>query len=87
MAERIDHMRYLPGMEQIDSDLMERVLGAMDAYDYERYTDGDVRRALARENRTGRRILRRCFPPLPPRTWRRWPSWPGRKPVSISATR
>ncbi len=51
MAERIDHMRYLPGMEQIDSDLMERVLGAMDAYDYERYTDGDVRRALARENR------------------------------------
>ena len=49
---RIDHMTYLPGMEVIESDVMDQVLAAMNAYDYEKYTDSDVLRALAKDNRT-----------------------------------
>ena len=49
---RIDHMTYLPGMEVIESDVMERVITAAEQYDYMKYTETDVRRALAHENRT-----------------------------------
>ncbi len=52
MENRIDHMAYLPGMDVLESDLMERVITAMEAYDYNRYTAADVRCALAHENRT-----------------------------------
>ena len=30
---RIDHMTYLPGMEEIQSDIMEQVVTAMNNYD------------------------------------------------------
>lgn len=43
---RKDPMAYLPGMEQIQSDICERVLSQMDAYDYNRYTEKEVRSAL-----------------------------------------
>lgn len=46
---RTNHMEYMEGMEQISSDIMDRVLGEMKSYDYSRYTDADVRRALAHE--------------------------------------
>ena len=49
---RIDHMTYLPGMEEVHSDIEERVIAAREAYDYERYTEADVKQALARETRT-----------------------------------
>jgi 2-iminoacetate synthase len=52
MKDRIDHMTYLPGMEVLDSDVMDRVLAAVDAYDYTRYTAADVRQALNRDVRT-----------------------------------
>ena len=42
----IDHMTYLPGMEDIGSDVMDQVISAMNAYDYEKYTAKDVRAAL-----------------------------------------
>lgn len=48
---RIDHMTYLPGMEVLESDVADRVIAAMEAYDYDKYTAADVRRALAKENR------------------------------------
>ena len=33
---RIDHMKYLPGMETMEeSDVMEKVITAMNAYDYD----------------------------------------------------
>ncbi len=50
--ERIDHMTYLPGMEVLDSDIGQQVLDRTAAYDYNRYTAEDVRRALRHENRT-----------------------------------
>ena len=49
---RIDHMTYLPGMEAIKSDVMDQVVAAAKAYDYDKYTAADVRRALAHDNRT-----------------------------------
>ncbi len=49
---RIDHMKYLPEMEDIGSELMDQVICEMHAYDYERYTEADVKRALLHEYRT-----------------------------------
>ena len=49
MEERIDHMKYLPGMEVIESDIQQQVISRMNAYDYSRYTETDVKRALAAE--------------------------------------
>ena len=46
--ERIDHMTYLPGMEVLDSGIGQQVLDRTAAYDYNRYTADDVRRALRR---------------------------------------
>lgn len=46
MAEMIDHMKYLPDMEVIDSDMLDRVVSEMDAYDYNTYSEADVRAAL-----------------------------------------
>ncbi len=48
-SARTDHMEYLPDMEKIDSDIREKVLGAVGDYDYMSYTVQDVRRALDEE--------------------------------------
>ena len=48
-SARKSHMEYLPDMEQIKSDVMDKVLAQMDAYDYSQYTADDVRRALNSE--------------------------------------
>ncbi len=48
-SSRKNHMEYLEGMEQIHSDIMEKVLREMDSYEYDSYTDADVRRALLSE--------------------------------------
>ena len=49
---RIDHMTYLPDMEDIGSDVMDQVVSAMNAYDYDKYTKADVKRAIAHDIRT-----------------------------------
>lgn len=49
---RIDHMKYLPDMEQIDSDIKDRVIEAMNGYNAEAYTENDVREALRHETKT-----------------------------------
>ena len=49
---RIDHMTYLPGMEDIGSEILDQVVTAMEAYDYNTYTAEDVKRALAHAERT-----------------------------------
>ena len=39
---RIDHMKYLPDMEQLEeSDVMDQVISAMNAYDYDKYTEAE----------------------------------------------
>lgn len=49
---RIDHMTYLPDMEVLESDIQKQAIEAMNDYDYTCYTEADVRRALAHDNRT-----------------------------------
>ena len=44
-----DPMKYLEGMEAIDSDVMDKVLAAVENYDYTRYTAADVRSALNKD--------------------------------------
>ena len=47
---RTNHMEYMPGMEQIDSDICEKVMSQVASYDYQTYTEKDVKAAL--EHRT-----------------------------------
>lgn len=49
---RIDHMTYLEGMEVLDSDIDKRVIEAAKAYDSDKYTAKDVRRALLHTDKT-----------------------------------
>ena len=50
MEQRIDHMKYLPGMEVLEeSTVMDEVITRMNAYDYEKYTAKDVMRALNKD--------------------------------------
>ena len=46
---RTNHMEYLPGMEQIESDVCENVMSHMKSYDYGKYTAKDVKSALEHE--------------------------------------
>ena len=45
-SSRRNHMEYLPGMEQIKSDVCEKVISQMKAFDYGKYTAKDVKEAL-----------------------------------------
>lgn len=52
MEQRTNHMEYLPDMEQIDSDIKDRVIAEMNAYDPAKYTAEDVKAALEHETKT-----------------------------------
>lgn len=49
MEERTDHMKYLPGMDVIKSDIMDKVIHCMNNYDKDKYTDSDVKLALQKD--------------------------------------
>ncbi len=49
-SSRKNHMEYLPGMEQIRSDVRDHVMGHVESFDYSNYTAKDVRAALEHEN-------------------------------------
>lgn len=49
---RIDHLKYMPDMEVLDSDILDKVLNYVENYNYEAYTEADVRRALSHERKT-----------------------------------
>ena len=51
-SSRSDHLAYMEGMEVIKSDISEKVLSQMNAYDYSQYTANDVEAALQRTNCT-----------------------------------
>ena len=51
---RIDHMTYLPGMEDIGSEIMDQVISAMEEYDYSKYTAADVKNDCTFGAYTGR---------------------------------
>ena len=43
---RTDFMKFMPGMDRIDPAIRNTVIDQMNSYDYNKYTDMDVRRAL-----------------------------------------
>ena len=45
-SSRTNHMEYMRGMEQIESDVCRCVMEHMSSYDYSKYTADDVRKAL-----------------------------------------
>lgn len=47
--KRIDHMTYLPGMEILDSDMLDQVVAIHDSFNNEDFTAKDVRMALSKE--------------------------------------
>ncbi len=49
-SSRTDHMAYMPGQEQISSDIREKVMAQVESYDPSRYTANDVTRALRKES-------------------------------------
>lgn len=51
-SSRTNHMEYMEGMEQIDSDIMDKVLAQMNSYDYGKYTAKEVQAALEHETCT-----------------------------------
>lgn len=48
--DKIDHMKLLDGMEDIGTEIMDKVLLEMDNYDYNKYTAADVMTALSKES-------------------------------------
>lgn len=46
--ELVNHMEYQEGMEIIDTDIPGKVIERMEKYDYTRYTEADVKAALAK---------------------------------------
>ena len=48
-SSRKSHMEYLPGMEQIHSDICEKVMSQVRDYDPSRYTARDVQAELEHE--------------------------------------
>ena len=58
--KRIDHMKYLPGMEVLDSDMLSQVLRYHDAFRDEDFTSKDVELALydaVAENRSAVEVM------------------------------
>lgn len=49
---RTNHMEYMEGMEQIESDVCQKVMEQMNSYDYTKYTARDVKAALEHEKCT-----------------------------------
>ena len=49
-TERASHMEYMEGMEQIDSDILDKVISARNAYQTDAYTPQDVKNALSAEH-------------------------------------
>ena len=82
---RIDHMTYLPGMEDIGSEIMDQVIEAMEAYDYSKYTAADVKNALAHSERTPEDFRALLSPAALP-FWKKLPRQPRQRQENILET-
>lgn len=49
-SKLIDHMKYLPGMEVINSDMLDQVVAIRSSFNNDDFTDKDVRLALSKEH-------------------------------------
>ena len=83
---RIDHMTYLPGMEDIGSEIMDQVIEAMEAYDYSKYTAADVKNALAHSERTPEDFQCTVITGSPCHFWKKLPRQPRQRQENILET-
>ena len=81
---RKSHMEYLPGMEQIQSDVCEKVMSQVASYDYTHYTAKDVRAALSHPVCSLEDFKALLSPAAEP-FLEEWPRERDRKPAAISA--
>ena len=51
-SSRTNHMEYMPEMERINSDIMDKVMSQMNSYEPESYTEADVLAALSHDRCT-----------------------------------
>lgn len=56
-SKLIDHMKYLPGMEVIDSDMLDQVVAIHDSFNNDDFTEKDVRLALSKEHLDPRNFM------------------------------
>lgn len=56
-SKLIDHMKYLPGMEVIDSDMLDQVVAIRSSFNNDDFTDKDVRLALSKEHLDPRNFM------------------------------
>lgn len=49
-SSRTDHMKYMEGQEQINSDILQKILAQMDSFEPDSYTGADVVRALQKNS-------------------------------------
>lgn len=56
-SKLIDHMKYLPGMEVIDSDMLDQVVAIRNSFNNDDFTDKDVRLALSKEHLDPRNFM------------------------------
>ena len=83
---RIDHMKYLPGMEVLEeSDVMDQVISAMNAYDYDKYTRQMYAEHLLMIT-VHQRIFRHCCLRLRCLFWRKSRRLRRKKPGNILGT-
>ena len=52
MEKRTNHMEYMPDLVQIDSDIKDKVIEAMNAYEPDKYTENNVLQALEHDTKT-----------------------------------
>ncbi len=80
-SSRIDHMKYLPGMDVIESDVCEHVMKEMKSYDYSKYSAKDVRRALAKD-KCDIEDFKALLSPAAEPFWSKWQERQSLKPAS-----
>ena len=85
-AFRKNHMEYLPGMEQIESDVCEKVLNQVNTYDYTAYTRQDVRTALSHQT-CSPEDFKALLSPAAASFWRKWHNGQDWKPAATLAIR
>lgn len=83
---RKDPMEYLPGMEQLQSEVREKVISQMESYGPSAYTAVDVRRALCHERVTVEDLKALLSPAAEP-FLEELAQRPGQLPAGILATR
>ena len=81
-----DCMAYLPGMEIIESDILDEVQRTADSVDFDAFTELDVKAALMRKHKTVQDFAA-LLSPARCRFWKKWRSRHGSLLLNGSARR